>query len=141
MSLKDQLIQEMKNAMKAGDQLRLDVIRLLRAQIKNVEIDQGELDDAGVQKIVQQQIKQWKDALLDYKKGNRSDLVEETQQKIKILKSYLPKQLSDEELKAKIQQIQKETGLEAGPLIGKVKQAVGNQAEGSRIAQLVNQLK
>jgi hypothetical protein len=141
MSLKDQLIQEMKNAMKAGDQLRLDVIRLLRAQIKNVEIDQGELDDAGVQKIVQQQIKQWKDALLDYKKGNRSDLVEETQQKIKILKSYLPQQLSDEELKAKIQQIQEETGLEAGPLIGKVKQAVGNQAEGSRIAQLVNQLK
>jgi hypothetical protein len=141
MSLKAQLIQEMKNAMKAGDQLRLDVIRLLRAQIKNVEIDQGELDDAGVQKIVQQQIKQWKDALLDYKKGNRSDLVEETQQKIKILKSYLPQQLSDEELKAKIQQIQKETGLEAGPLIGKVKQAVGNQAEGSRIAQLVNQLK
>jgi hypothetical protein len=141
MSLKAQLIQEMKNAMKAGDQLRLDVIRLLRAQIKNVEIDQGELDDAGVQKIVQQQIKQWKDALLDYKKGNRSDLVEETQQKIKILKSYLPQQLSDEELKAKIQQIQEETGLEAGPLIGKVKQAVGNQAEGSRIAQLVNQLK
>jgi hypothetical protein len=141
MSLKDQLIEEMKQAMKAGDQLRLDVIRLLRAQIKNVEIDQGELDDAGVQKIVQQQIKQWKDALVDYKKGKRDDLIEETQSKIKILQTYLPQQLSDEELKAKIQQIHKETGLKAGPLIGKVKQAAGNQAEGSRIAQLVNQLK
>jgi hypothetical protein len=141
MSLKDQLIEEMKQAMKAGDQLRLDVIRLLRAQIKNVEIDQGELDDAGVQKIVQQQIKQWKDALVDYKKGKRDDLIEETQSKIKILQTYLPQQLSDEELKAKIQQIHKETGLKAGPLIGKVKQAVANQAEGSRIAQLVNQLK
>lgn len=141
MSLKDQLIEEMKDAMKAGDQLRLGVIRLLRSSIQNAEIDQGELDDAKVQKIVQQQIKQWKDALLDYKKGNRPDLVEETQQKIKILESYLPEQLSDKELKAKIQKIQEETGLEAGPLIGKVKQAVGNQAEGSRIAQLVNQLK
>jgi uncharacterized protein YqeY len=78
---------------------------------------------------------------VDYKKGKRDDLIEETQSKIKILQTYLPQQLSDEELKAKIQQIHKETGLKAGPLIGKVKQAAGNQAEGSRIAQLVNQLK
>jgi uncharacterized protein len=141
MSLKDRLIQEMKQAMKAKDQLRLDVIRLLRARIKNIEIDQGEIDDEQVQQVVQQQIKQWKDAVVDYEKGSREDLVEEAQQKIKILQEFLPDQLSDDELKKIIAQVKQETGLDqVGPLIGKVKQRVANQAEGSKIASLVQEM-
>ena len=141
MSLQDQLFEEMKQAMKAHDQLKLDVIRLLRARIKNVEIDRGEQDDAGVQKIVQQMIKQWKDAIIDYKKGNRDDLVQEAEAKVKLLTVYLPAQLSDDELKQIIEEVKTTTGLDqVGPLIGQVKQKVGNQADGRRVAQLVNQL-
>ena len=141
MSLQDQLFEEMKQAMKAHDQLKLDVIRLLRARIKNVEIDHGEQADADVQKIVQQMIKQWKDAIVDYKKGNRDDLVEEAEAKVKLLEAYLPAQLSDDELKKIIEEVKTTTGLDqVGPLIGQVKQKVGNQADGRRVAQLVNQL-
>lgn len=141
MSLKDRLIEEMKQAMKAKDQLRLDVIRLLRARIKNIEIDKGEIDDEQVQQVVQQQVKQWKDAVIDYKKGDRQDLVEEAQQKIEILQEFLPAQLSEDEIKEIITQVKQATGLDqVGPLIGKVKQKVGNQAEGSKIAALVQEM-
>ncbi len=141
MTLKDRLVVEMKQAMKAKDQLRLDVVRLLRARITNIEIDQGEINDTQVQQVVQQQIKQWKDALVDYEKGQRQDLVAEAQQKIKVLQEFLPTQLSDDELKSIIAQVKQETELDqAGPLIGKVKQKVGNQAEGSKIASLVQEM-
>ncbi len=142
MSLKERLLEEMKQAMKTGDKLKLEVIRLLRSGIKNVEINKGEeLDDMEIQKVVQQQIKQWKDALEDYERGGRADLVQETESKIKLLEEYMPEQLSDEELEKTIEKVKEETGIDqAGPLIGKVKQEVGNKAEGSRIAKLVNQI-
>lgn len=141
MSLKQQLIEEMKQAMKSGQKVKLEVIRMLRSRIKNVEIDEGELDDAGVQKVVVKQIKQWKDALEDYKRGGREDLVEETEQKIEFLEVYLPKQMSEEELRQVIEKVKAESGIEqAGPLIGKVMQAVGTQADGSKVAQLVREM-
>jgi hypothetical protein len=141
MTLENRLIEEMKQAMKKGDKLRLDVIRLLRAAIKNVEIDKGKINDEGIQTIVQQQVKQWTDALEDYKKGERQDLIEETQQKIRILQEYLPQQLDDAELKKIIIQVKEEAGMDQlGPLIGKVKQEVGNKAEGNRIATLARDL-
>ena len=141
MSLQDRLIEEMKQAMRDRNQLRLDVIRLLRARIKNVEIDQGEVNDQQVQNIVQQQIKQWKDAVIDYEKGSRQDLVDEAMQKIKVLQEFLPAQLSDDELKMIIEQIVVDTSLcQVGPLIGQVKQKVGNQAEGAKIALLVQEI-
>ncbi len=140
MSLKTQLLEEMKQAMKAGDKLRLEVIRMLRSRIKNVEIDEGELDDEGVQQVVKKQIKQWKDALEDYKQGGRQDLVEETQSKIKVLQEYMPEQMSEEEIKQLIDKIKEKTGIDqAGPLIGKVMAEVGNQAEGSKVAKLVRE--
>jgi len=140
MSLQDRLIEEMKQAMRERKTLRLDVIRLLRARIKNVEIDQGELNDDQVQQIVQQQIKQWKEAIVDYKKGQRQDLVDEAEQKVAILQEYLPQQLTDAEIVEIIKKIVAETKLDQlGPVIGKVKQQIGNQADGSRIAMLVKE--
>lgn len=142
MSLQKKLLEEMKQAMKDGNKLKLGVIRLLRSRIKNVEIDKGkELEDKEIQQVVSQQIKQWKDALGDYEKGGRPDLVEETKSKIKLLQEYMPEQLTDDELKEIINQVKEQTGLDqVGPLIGKVKQQVGNQAEGSKIAELVKQI-
>ncbi|MEA2056981.1 MAG: GatB/YqeY domain-containing protein, partial [Patescibacteria group bacterium] len=141
MSLKKQLLEEMKQAMKSGQKVKLEVVRMLRSRIKNIEIDEGELDDAGVQKVVGKQIKQWKDALEDYKRGGREDLVEETEQKIKYLKEYLPEQISEEEIKQVIEKVKAESGIDqAGPLIGKVMQKVGSKAEGSKVAQLVRKM-
>jgi uncharacterized protein len=141
MSIQDQLLANMKQAMRDKDEVKLGTIRMLRAKIKNQEIDTGPLDDEQVQKLAQQTIKQWQDAIQDYKKGDRQDLVAEAEKKIEILKDYLPKQLSDEELTQIINQVKEELGLDqVGPIIGKVKQKVGNQADGSRIAKLANQL-
>jgi hypothetical protein len=140
MSLQTQLFEDMKQAMRDKDVLRLDVIRLLRAKIKNEEIDKGDLSDEQVELLVSQAVKQWQDAIGDYQKGGRNDLVEETELKIAVLQEYLPQQLSDEELMALIEQVHQETGLDqAGPLIGKVKQQVGSKASGGRVAQLVQQ--
>jgi hypothetical protein len=141
MSIKQHLLEEMKQAMKSGQKLKLEVVRMLRSRIKNEEIDQGELDDEGVQTVVKRQIKQWKDALEDYQEAGRQDLIKETEQKIKLLKEYLPEQLSDDELKQIIKKVKEESGIkQSGPLIGKVMERVGNKAEGSKVAQLVNQL-
>ncbi len=141
MSIKKQLLEEMKQAMKSGQKLKLEVVRMLRSRIKNEEIDQGQLDDEGVQAVVKRQIKQWKDALEDYKEGGRQDLIEETQQKIELLQEYLPEQLSVEELKKVIKKVKEESGIkQTGPLIGKVMEKVGNKAEGSEVAKLVNQV-
>lgn len=141
MNLKKQLFEDMKQAMRAKETLRLDTIRLLIARIKNVEIDRGELDDSQVEEIVASQIKQWQDAQTDYQRGNRDDLVQEAKQKIEVLGQYLPPQLSDSELTTLILETIKKTGLEqAGPIIGKVKQQLGNQADGARIAKMVSSL-
>lgn len=141
MSLKKQLLEEMKQAMKKGNKVKLEVVRMLRSRIKNVEIDQGELNDEGVQGVVKKQIKQWKDALEDYKKGGREDLVEETKEKIELLQEYMPEMMSEEEIKKIIKKVKEETGLDQiGPLIGKVMSEVGNKAEGSKVSQLVKQV-
>jgi len=140
MSLQQQLLEDMKQAMRDRATLQLDTIRMLRAKIKNEEIDQGPLSDEQVEKLVSQTIKQWQDAIGDYKKGNRDDLVQEAVQKIEVLQKYMPQQMSDEQLLEIITQVRQETGLDqVGPIIGKVKQKVGNQADGQRIATLVNQ--
>lgn len=141
MTLSQQIMEDMKQAMRAKDSSRLGTIRLLRAKIKNVEIDNGEQNDQQVQQLVSQMIKQWQDALIDYKRGNRDDLVKEAEEKIKVLQEYLPAQLSDDKLMEVISSVIKETGLtQVGPVIGKVKQQVGSQADGARIAKLVNQV-
>jgi len=140
MSLKQQLLEEMKTAMKSGDKVRLGVIRMLRSRIKNVEIDEGELDDAGVQKVVKQQVKQWKDALQDYIDAGREDLVEETEAKLAILQEYMPEQLSEEKIKEIIAEVKKASGVDqVGPLIGQVMAKVGDKADGSLVAKLVRE--
>jgi len=140
MSLQDRLIEDMKQAMRDKQTLKLDTIRMLRAKIKNEEIDNGPQTDEQVERLVSQTVKQWLDAIEDYKKGSRDDLVEEAQQKIRVLEEYLPQQLSDEQIIEVINKIRQESAdIQRGPLIGLVKQQVGNSADGARIAQLVNQ--
>ncbi|MFZ5438137.1 MAG: GatB/YqeY domain-containing protein [Patescibacteria group bacterium] len=142
MSLKDDLMQQMKEAMRAKDAETLGTIRLLRSEIKNFEIDNGEQDDAGVQKIVARMIKQWKDAINDYKAGGREDLVVEAQQKLKVLEKFLPAQMSEEEVRKVVAEVVASAGDDAkpGPVTGMVMKKVAGKADGGLVARLVKEL-
>ncbi len=136
------LTQDMKAAMKAGDKERLGVIRFLLSAIKNAEIDKGaELADEEAQKIVAKQIKQINDAIEQFKAGGRDDLVQAEAAKVEILKEYLPKQLSDQELEAVVDQVLAEMGevKNPGQVIGLVMKQVAGRADGARVARLVKQ--
>jgi len=140
MSFKDTLLEDMKNAMRAHDSVKLGTIRFLMAQIKNVEIDKGPQNDEQVQDIVRKQIKQMKEAVADYERGGRADLVAEETQKISILQAYLPKMMSSEELAQVVDGIlAANPGMQLGQIIGAVKQATQGKADGSEIAAVVKQ--
>lgn len=139
--LKAQLYEEMKTAMKAHDAQKLGVVRYLISEIKNWEIDHGEQNDAGVQGVIAREVKKMKDAVLDFKKGGRQDLVDEESAKIGIMESYLPKEIGDQEL----EKIVRET-IEAAPdknfgnIMKAVMAKVQNQAGGSRVSTMVREL-
>ncbi|MBU0576075.1 GatB/YqeY domain-containing protein [Patescibacteria group bacterium] len=140
MSLSQQLVEDMKRSMKSGDKIRLGTIRFLRSQIKNFEIDHGEQDDAGVEKIIVQQVKQIKESIEEFQKAGRVDLVSEEQIKLKVLEEYLPEQMSDQEIEAVVKEAL--SGIEdpqVGPVIGAVMSQVRGKADGSRVAALVRQ--
>lgn len=142
MSLKQQLTEDMKTAMKARDMKTLGSIRFFLSELKNFEIDNGEQDDAGIQKLIAKQIKQMNDAIEEYKKGDRMDLVEEEVEKIKVIEKYLPAQLSDEELRSVVEEVIAGMGDNPvmGPVIGAVKSKVGNNADGGRVAGMVKEV-
>jgi uncharacterized protein YqeY len=138
MSLKEQLMEDMKNAMRARDSVKLGAIRFLQAEIRNTEIDHGEQNDDGVQKIIARQIKQMRDAINDYQKADRSDLVEAEEAKVKVLEAYLPQQLSDAELEAIVTSVISENaGANMGQLIGQVMKQAEGKADGGRVSAMV----
>lgn len=143
MSLKQTLTDQMKAAMKSGDKETLGSLRMLLAEIRNFEIDNGEQDDVGVQKIIARTIKQWKDALGDYQKGGRADLVTEAETRIALLEQFLPEQVSEEEVQKIVQEVidgLPEEARQKGPVIGQVMKKLGGTADGGVVARLVSQM-
>ena len=111
MSLKQKLQEDLKSSMKNKDTVRKSVVTLIRASIKQFEVDNRvELDDEGIIDIIAKQLKQRRDGLAEFKKAGREDLVSEAEAEIEVLKEYLPQQLSEEELN----KIVKETISELG---------------------------
>jgi len=138
--LKSQLTEDMKTAMRAHDSVRLGVIRFLLSEIKNFEIDNGEQDDAGIQKIIAREIKKVKEANLEFEKGGRQDLVDQETEKIGMMEVYLPKQMSDEELKKIVDEVmataeKKDFGNVMKAVMGKV----NGLADGNRVSAMVKQ--
>jgi len=137
MSLKDQITDDMKSAMKAGEKDRLKVVRLILAAIKQIEIDQRiELDDAAVLGVIEKMVKQRRDSVDQFQKGNRQDLADIEIAEIAILDTYLPEQLSDAEVDALIDAAIAATGAESirdmGKVMGQVKaKAVGRADMGA----------
>jgi uncharacterized protein YqeY len=131
MSLKAQITEDMKSAMKAGEKDRLKVVRLLLAAIKQVEVDtRTDLDDAAVLSVLEKMVKQRRDSVEQFEKGGREDLAAIETAEIAVLETYLPEQLSAEDLDAMIDEAISATGAESMRDMGKVMGQIKAQAAG-----------
>ena len=141
MSQQDQLNNDMKEAMRAKDALRLGTIRQLRSAIKNKEIELGKgLDDEGVTAVISTQVKQRREASQMYRDNERLDLAEKEEAELEVLQSYLPAQLGEEELREIIGAVIAEVGAASPKDMGKVMGPVMAKTRGCADGKLVNQL-
>ncbi len=141
MNLQERLLEDMKRAQKSQDKLRLSVIRLLRAAIKNQEIDKkSPLTDQEVIAAVTSQVKRRKEAIEQYQAAGRQDLASKEEEEMKILQTYLPQQLSEAELKQKVEEAVTATGAQTLKDMGKVMSHLMPQVSGRADGKLVNQL-
>lgn len=145
MTFAEKIQQELTATMKTKDALRLSVLRMLKTALHNRRIEKGaELDDAEALAVVKTQIKQRRESVEEFRKGNRPDRVAEEEKEIIILEGYLPAAVGEEAIRAAIEEAVKETGA-AGPKdIGKVMKAVmghfaGQNVDGKRVNELVRQ--
>ncbi len=139
MSLKAQITEDMKTAMRAKDSVRLGTIRLLQAAMKQKEVDERvELDDAMVIAIVDKLIKQRKDSVAAYLTAQRQDLADIESAEMKVLEVYLPQRLSAEEITAAVKAIVAEVGATGAGDMGKVMAAVKAQLAGKADMGLVS---
>ncbi len=143
MSLHDRLTTDLKLAMKARDQLRMDVIRMIKAAVMNKELELKEgLDDGAMSRIMTTMIKQRRESVEQFEKGNRIELAEKERQEILILESYLPKALSPAQLSTIVDAAIHETGATSLKEIGTVMKAImahvaGQTVDGKQISELV----
>ncbi|MGA1862233.1 GatB/YqeY domain-containing protein [Deferribacter thermophilus] len=141
MGLKEQILEDMKTYMKEKNSVALGAIRMLRAEIKNAEIEKkGELTDEDVIKVVQSAIKKRKEAAEQYEKANRPELAEKEKQEIEILSKYLPEQLSEEELKRIIDDEISKLESKDKKFFGQVMKNVMAKVKGKADGKLVNKL-
>jgi len=144
-NLKDKLKEDLKNAMKAKDNVKRDTIRFLMSALKQVEVDERkELSDEDIVKIIQKSAKQREDSMEQYKNAGRDDLYQKELNELNILKEYLPKQMSNEELRATIKQIVEETGAtsmrDIGKVMGVAMKKCAGKADGKRINLIVKEM-
>ena len=139
MSLKEQLLEDMKEAMKQKDTVRKNAIQMARAAILQTEKDnQITLDDDGVIDVIAKEVKKRKDVLPEYEKSGREDLVRDLKVEIDTLMKYLPQQLTEEELEAIVRQTVEETGASSPRDMGRVMQAVMPKVKGRADGKMVN---
>ena len=142
MSLKDQITEDMKTAMRAKDSERLGTIRLLQAAMKQKEVDERiELDDTAVIAIVDKLIKQRKDSIAAFTQAGRQDLADKEAAEMKVLEAYLPARLSESEIAAEVKDIVAELGAsgpgDMGKVMGAVKQRLAGKADMGAVSAAV----
>jgi len=142
MALKEQLDADLKAAMRDKDALRLSVVRMLKSAVKYREIElMKPLDDAGVLVVIGSEIKRRRDSVEQYRAGNRQDLVEKEEAEIRILQGYLPQQLTEDELRAKVDAAIASVGAKGPKDMGAVMKAlvpeVQGRAEGKTVSEMV----
>lgn len=141
MSLKDQLMNDLKQAMKDKDVAKKEIVQMVRAGVLQIEKDKKiEADDNIVIEVISKEIKKLGDVIPDFEKGGRDDLIAEANKKIEILKAYLPEQLGEDELKEIIKAAAEEAGAASPKDMGKVMGAVTAKTKGRADNKLVSQL-
>ncbi|MDU2008570.1 MAG: GatB/YqeY domain-containing protein [Campylobacter concisus] len=141
MSIREQILADIKEAMKAKDEFKRDTLRTLNAALKQVEVDQRiEMTDEVVLPLLQKEIKKRSDSVELYLKGAREDLAKKEQSEIELIKAYLPAQLSDDELKEKIKSIIEKVGKNLGAVMKMAKDEIGASAEAKRISMIAKEL-
>lgn len=128
--LKNKLAEDMKDAMRNKNTLRKNAITLLRAEIKQKEVDERkELSEEEIQSVLQKQIRAREKAMVEFEKGQRQDLVDEAKEEIKVLSSYLPAQLSEEEVLKVVKEVIQEHGKNMGAIMGALKARLAGKAD------------
>lgn len=145
MALLDQIKEDMKNAMRNKDMATLDTVRMLLSSIKNKAIDlQKEMDDAEVTAVIKSDLKKLKDGLESFISAAREDLAESTRKEILVLEKYLPEQLSDADLEAKVREGLVELGItdtaQIGKAMGQLMGKFKDLADGNRIRMMVEKI-
>lgn len=142
MSLKLQISEDMKNAMRAKDSARLGTIRLLQAAIKQREVDERiELDDSAVIAVIEKMLKQRRDSIAAYESANRNDLADIEKFEVTVLQTYLPQQLTEDEIKQILETVVTETAASGIKDMSKVMEAikplVAGRADMGKISGLI----
>ena len=145
MSLKEKLMEDLKSAMRNKDKLRKDTITMVRAAIKQKEVDDRvELNDQDVIDILTKQLKEKKHTIEEFKKGDRQDLIEQTNKEIDVLLDYLPKQLGEDELRQIIQEVMTENNINSvkdmGTLMKHIMPKVKGKADGNTVSKIAKEL-
>ncbi len=142
MSLKLQITEDMKTAMRAKDSVRLGVIRLLQAAIKQREVDERiELGDADVISVIEKMLKQRRDSIAAYESANRTDLADIEKYEVSVLQEYLPQQLTEAEILSILDQVVADTGAagvkDMGKVMAAIKPLVAGKADMGKISGLI----
>lgn len=148
MTIREQILNDIKEAMKAGETERRNVLRSLDSMIKNEEIAQGKredgLNDDSVIVLVKRAIKQRRDSAEQFRSGGRNDLAEKEEQEINFIEKYLPAQMTEEEVRVIVERVVDEVGAsgkgDMGKVMGSVMGAVGDAADGAVVRAIVEEV-
>ena len=143
--LKEKLLEDLKESMKNKDVVKKNTVQMIRAAILQIEKDKGiEVDDEKIIDIIAKEMKKKKDAMVDFEKAEREDLIEQTKQEMKVLEEYLPKQLSKDEIKEIVSKVIEEVGAtsmkDMGNVMKEAKAKIGAGADGKTINEVVKEL-
>ncbi len=145
MSLKDKLMLDLKEAMKEKDTIRKNTVQLVRSGVLQIEKDKKvELDDEGVLDVISKELKKRRDSMPDFVKSGRQDLIDNLNKEIEVLLTYLPKQLTEDEIRAIVEEAVKETGAatmkDMGKVMANVTPKVKGRADNKIVSGLVKQM-
>ena len=143
--LKEKLMEDLKSAMKEKNTNKKNAVQMVRTAILQIEKDKGiEVEDEKILEIIAKEVKTRKDSLTEFEKAGRDDLIKQTQEEIEVLSTYLPKQLSKEELTEKIKEIITQIGASSikdmGAVMKEAKKQIGTAADGKTINEVLKEL-
>ena len=149
-SILDRLNEDLKEAMRTKDKVRLRTLRSLRSALKNKEIDQREegvetvLSEQDQLSVLRKQVNQRKDSIEQYEDAGRDDLVQKEEEELEVLEEYMPAQMDDDELRAHLEGIIEDVGAESmadmGPVMGRAMDDLRGRVDGSRVQEMVREL-